>query len=83
MLTLRTGRLPSGQRVGLAFTCEASLRSVLGPGQRWIRLHENAVHEMLTPAGISEIRVDAGLRAAPPAAAVAAVAAIVPLAAAA
>ena len=80
MLTLRTGRLPSGRRVGLAFTSEASLRSVLGPGQRWIRLHENAVREMLTPAGIAEIRVDAGLRAAP---AAAAGAAIVPLAAAA
>ncbi len=59
MLALRAGRLPSGQRVGLAFTSATSLLSELGPGQPWIRLHEDAVRDMLGPAGIDEIRVDA------------------------
>jgi hypothetical protein len=65
VLTLRTGRLSSGQRVGLAFTSTASLLAALGPGQPWIRLHEDAMHDMLGPAGIVQIRVDAFL-AAPP-----------------
>jgi hypothetical protein len=42
VLALRTGRLPSGQRVGLAFTSTASLLAALGPGQPWIRLRESA-----------------------------------------
>ncbi len=65
MLALRTGRLPSGQRVGLAFTSATSLLSELGPGQPWIRLHEDAMHDMLGPAGIGEIKVDACLSAPP------------------
>ncbi len=62
-LALRTGRLPSGPRVGLAFTSEASLRSALGAGQPWIRLDEDAIRAMLTPLGIAQIRVDACLPA--------------------
>ena len=65
MLALRTGRLPSGQRVGLAFTSAASLLAELGPGQPWIRLHEDAMRGMLGPAGIDEIRVDACLSVPP------------------
>src|SRR6185312_7466918 len=61
MVALRTGRLPSGPRVGLAFTSATLLLSELGPGQPWIRLHENAMRDMLGPAGIDEIRVDACL----------------------
>jgi hypothetical protein len=57
-LALRTGRLPSGPRVGLAFTSEASLRSALGAGQPWIRLDEDAMRAMLMPLGIAQIRVD-------------------------
>ena len=68
MLALRTGRLPSGQRVGLAFTSATSLLSELGPGQPWIRLHEDAMRDMLSPAGIDEIKVDACLSALPGAA---------------
>ena len=63
ILALRTGRLPSGQRVGLAFTSATLLLSELGPGQPWIRLHEEAMRDMLGPAGIDEIRVDACLSA--------------------
>ena len=62
-LALRTGRLPAGPRVGLAFTSEASLRSALGVGQPWIRLDEDAMRAMLTPLGIAQIRLDACLPA--------------------
>jgi hypothetical protein len=65
VLALRTGRLPSGQRVGLAYTSAAALLSALGPGQPWIRLHEDAIRDMLQPAGIDQIRVDACLSPPP------------------
>jgi hypothetical protein len=68
MLALRTAQLPSGQQVGLAFTCEGSLLSVTGPGQPWIRLHVNAMRDMLRPAGADHIRVDPSLLTAPEAA---------------
>jgi hypothetical protein len=68
VLALRTGRLPSGQRVGLAFSSTASLLTALGPAQPWIRLHEDAMHDMLGPVGIDQIRVDARLGAPPGAA---------------
>lgn len=55
---LRTGRLRSGERIGLAFTCEASLLLTLGPCQEWIRLDEEALFDMLTPLGVEHIRVD-------------------------
>ncbi len=57
-LALRTGRLRSGERIGLAFTCEASLLLTLGPCQQWIRLDEEALFDMLTPLGVEHIRVD-------------------------
>jgi len=57
-LTLRTGRLLSGERIGLAFTCEASLLLALGPCQEWIRLDEAALSGLLTPLGVEHIRVD-------------------------
>jgi hypothetical protein len=65
VLALRTARLPSGQRVGLAYTSAATLLAALGPSQPWIRLHEDAMRDMLEPAGIGQIRVDA-LPFAPP-----------------
>lgn len=57
-LALCTAHLLSGQRVGLAFTSEALLLSAEGPGQRWIRLHEQAMHDMLGPIGVDQIRVN-------------------------
>jgi hypothetical protein len=57
-LSLRTGRLISGERVGLAFTSEASLLLTLGPSQQWIRLAPGALRAMLAPLGISCVRVD-------------------------
>jgi hypothetical protein len=57
-LALQTGRLRSGERVGLAFTSEASLLLTLGPSQEWIRLGGRALRDMLVPAGVEQIRVD-------------------------
>jgi hypothetical protein len=57
-LALRTGRLLTGERVGLAFTSEASLLLALGPAQQWARLGYPAMREMLAPLGITHVRVD-------------------------
>jgi hypothetical protein len=57
-LALKTGRLTSGERIGLAFTSEQSLRDVLGPWQQWTHLSERALHGMLTPIGVAQVRVD-------------------------
>jgi hypothetical protein len=57
-LALQTGRLSSGERVGLAFTSEASLLLTLGPSQAWIRLGGQALRDMLVPLGIEHVRVD-------------------------
>jgi hypothetical protein len=57
-LALRTGRLPSGERIGLAFTSEASFLLAMGPSQRWVRLSDRALRAMLTPLGVEHFRVD-------------------------
>ena len=57
-LALRTGRLPSGERVGLAFTSAAGLAATLGPAQLWAELGEQALRDMLAPLGVEQVRVD-------------------------
>jgi hypothetical protein len=57
-LALRTGRLTSGERVGLAFTCEASLLQTMGPFQQWIRLAAEPLRDMLAPLGVQCVRID-------------------------
>jgi hypothetical protein len=57
-LALRTGRLPSGERVGLAFTSEASRQLTMGPLQHWARLAAEPIRDMLAPLGIRSIRID-------------------------
>ncbi len=57
-LALRTGRLVSGQPVGLAFTSETSLLLTMGPFQHWIRLALEPLHDMLEPLGIQCVRID-------------------------
>ena len=57
-LALQTGRLLSGERVGLAFTSEASLLLTLGPSQQWIRLDAETLLDMLQPLGVEHVRVD-------------------------
>src|SRR5215469_663731 len=57
-LALRTGRLLTGERVGLAFTSEASLLLAMGPSQQWTRLGYRAMRDMLAPLGIKHVRID-------------------------
>jgi hypothetical protein len=57
-LALQTGQLISGERVGLAFSSEASLLMTLGPSQQWIRLAPGALRAMLAPLGITRVRLD-------------------------
>jgi hypothetical protein len=61
MACLRCGRLPSGERVGIAFTTEDRLARVMGAGQPWIRLDVRAMRELLAPVGVTRIQVDPGL----------------------
>lgn len=56
--TLRTGRLESGERIGLAFTFPAALSRTPGPGQQWVNLSDEALRGMLAPLGIGHFRVD-------------------------
>jgi hypothetical protein len=61
MASIQCSRLPTGQAVGVAFTSENRLTSVMGAGQPWIRLSEQAMKDMLEPLGVSRIQVDPGL----------------------
>lgn len=58
VLALRTGRLESGERTGLAFTSLDTLARTLGPAQRWVSLGEEPLRDMLAPLGIRRLRVD-------------------------
>jgi hypothetical protein len=62
--TLQTGRLPDGLRVGIAFTTLDRLRAAAGV-QEFMRLSEEALHDMLTPIGISRIQLDPTMVAVP------------------
>jgi hypothetical protein len=57
-LTLQTGRLRTGERVGLAFTTEASLLLTMGSSLLWVRLDGQALQAMLAPLGVRHIKVD-------------------------
>jgi hypothetical protein len=58
VLTLRTGRLGSGERIGLAFTSQDALSRTLGPAPQWVNLAEQSLRDMLAPLGIQQLRVD-------------------------
>ena len=58
MVSLRCGRLPTGERVGIAFTTETALIKVMGRDQAWIVLGHGAMKTMLAPLGIRRIQVD-------------------------
>ena len=64
MVCLRCGRLPTGERTGIAFTSEARLAAVMGADQPWIHLHDQAMKAMLAPLCVTRIQVDPGLVAA-------------------
>lgn len=57
-LVVQTGRLPRGQRVGIAFTEPERLAAAMGHGQRWTRLSASALRAMLTPMGVQVIQLD-------------------------
>ncbi|KAB1941572.1 hypothetical protein F8271_14090 [Micromonospora sp. ALFpr18c] len=63
--TVRTGRSPQGQRVGIAFTRADLLVAAMGAEQPWEELCESALRGMLRPLGIDVIQVDP-LLVAPP-----------------
>ncbi|MET7948333.1 SAV_915 family protein [Micromonospora sp. NPDC005324] len=63
--TVRTGRSPQGQRVGIAFTRPELLVAAMGTDQPWEELCESALRSMLRPLGIEVIQVDP-LLVAPP-----------------
>ncbi|MGK5555984.1 SAV_915 family protein [Actinomadura kijaniata] len=65
-VSLRTARLPTGERTGIAFTTVDRLTEIMGPAQPWIRLDERAMKSMLAPLGIRRIQVDPGLLAPSP-----------------
>ena len=58
MVSPRFGRLPTGERVGIAFTTDIGLIKVMGQDQTWIRLSDGAMKAMLAPLGIRRIQVD-------------------------
>ncbi|MFC0507775.1 SAV_915 family protein [Micromonospora costi] len=65
LVVVRTGRLPQGQRVGLAFSGPEKLAAAMGDDQPWIQLCEAALRGMLRPLGVERIQVDP-LLVAPP-----------------
>ncbi len=60
MLALWCGRLPTRERVGIAFTTQSRLAEVMGADQAWIHLDERAMKAMLGPLGVTRICVDPG-----------------------
>ncbi|WP_083288917.1 SAV_915 family protein [Jiangella alba] len=64
-LAVVTARLPEGGRVGLAFTSAEALAAAMGRAQPWTRLSLAAQRALLAPLGVTGIRVDPVLVAAP------------------
>ena len=58
IVSIRTGCLPSGQQVGLAFTAQGNLAAALGLGHASVRIHIRALSEMLKLRGITQVLVD-------------------------
>jgi hypothetical protein len=57
-LALRSGRLPSGERVGIAFSSVARLIEAMGPDQHWIRIDVEAMKAMFAPVGVVHLQID-------------------------
>ncbi|MFC0622717.1 SAV_915 family protein [Kribbella deserti] len=57
-LVVQLGHLPSGRRVGIAFTSLARLRTASGPTQDWIRLYDDALRLILAGLGVNAVQVD-------------------------
>jgi hypothetical protein len=57
-LVVQLAHLPTGRRVGIAFTSLARLRSATGPRQDWIRLYDDALRLTLGGLGVHTVQVD-------------------------
>ncbi|MGW5359601.1 SAV_915 family protein [Actinopolymorpha pittospori] len=64
-VTLLVAKLPTGERVGLAFTCEETMAELLGPDHGRIIVHENFLRCQLAEIGVTGIQVDATMLLAP------------------
>ncbi|MEO3809522.1 SAV_915 family protein [Sphaerisporangium sp. B11E5] len=56
--TLCLFRTASGKRTAVAFSSPVKLAKVLGPGQRWVRLSEPAVRQMIAGLDVTGIVID-------------------------
>jgi hypothetical protein len=57
-LSVLSGRLEGGRRVGIAFTSTDQLVRAFGEEQRSVLLHESVLRALLRPLGITWIQVD-------------------------
>ena len=58
IVTVCTGRLCSGERVGLGFTSQASFTVAYGPGHAQVSMHIQPLRELLRPTGITTVLLD-------------------------
>jgi hypothetical protein len=58
-VAVRTGRLDTGERVGLVFTSAPALAQVFGSEQAWIPLNGGVARQMFEQAGAVQMRIDA------------------------
>src|SRR5258706_13576786 len=58
VIVVMTGRTPTGQQVGIAFTAVEHLINAMGKSQAWMHLSETALRGMLAPLGFRRIQVD-------------------------
>ncbi|MFC9693065.1 SAV_915 family protein [Kribbella sp. NPDC056951] len=56
--TLQTGHLPTGQRVGIAFTTLTHLQTACGPHQEYLRTTEPALREALHQLNVTRIQLN-------------------------
>lgn len=63
--TLRLFRDRDGSRCAVAFTTPEGLTAVLGVGQRWLPLSEDALRDLLQPLGVQRLTIDPNLVAPP------------------
>ena len=64
-VTPLVAKLPTGERVGLAFTCEETMAELLGPDHGRVILHESFLRCQLAEIGVTGIQVDATMLLAP------------------
>lgn len=64
-VTPLVAKLPTGERVGLAFTCGEAMAKLLGPDHRRIVVHESFLRRQLAEIGVTGIQVDATMLLAP------------------